>query len=84
VRSVNAASLPMEALRGEPVRMAPLLETLITTQDMSRKTLEMEHLSPIRGSVWGTWWDNSYTEGYDRHVMEGSRNEALLLQGNPR
>ena len=31
VRSVNAASLPMEALRGEPGGMAPLLETLKAT-----------------------------------------------------
>jgi len=46
---------------------------------MSRKALEMEHLSPIRGSVWETWRDSSYTEGYDKHVMEGSGNKALLL-----
>jgi hypothetical protein len=51
---------------------------------MSRKTLEMEHLSPIRGSVWGIWRDSCCIEGYDRHVMEGSGNEALLLQRNPR
>jgi hypothetical protein len=51
---------------------------------MSRKALGMEHLSPFRGSVRGTWRDSSYTEGYDRHVMEGSGNGALLLYGNPR
>jgi len=46
---------------------------------MSRKTLEMKHLSPFGDSVRGTWRDSSYTEGYNRHVMEGSENGALLL-----
>jgi len=46
---------------------------------MSRKALGMEHLSPFRCSLRGTWRDSSYTEGYDRHVMEGSGNGALLL-----
>jgi hypothetical protein len=46
---------------------------------MSKKALEMEHLSPFRGSVRGTWREGSYTEGSERHVMEGSGNGAFLL-----
>jgi len=46
---------------------------------MPKKGLEMEHLSPLRGSVRGTWAEGSYTEGSKRHVMEGSGNGAFLL-----
>jgi hypothetical protein len=51
---------------------------------MSKKALEMEHLSPLRGSVSGTWRERSYTEGSERHVMEGSGRGAFLLQGSIR
>jgi hypothetical protein len=46
---------------------------------MSRKALEMEHHSPYRGYVRGTWREGSYTEDSERHVTERSGNEALLL-----
>jgi len=46
---------------------------------MSRKALEMEHHSPYRGYVRGTWREGYYTEDSERHVMERSGNEAFLL-----
>jgi hypothetical protein len=51
---------------------------------MSRKALEMEHLSPYTGSVWGTWREGSYTEGSERHVMESSENGAFNIQDSKR
>jgi hypothetical protein len=39
----------------------------------------MEHLSPYRGSVRGTWREDSYTEDFERHVMDGSGKGAFLL-----
>jgi hypothetical protein len=41
-------------------------------EHMSRKTLEMEHLSPYSGSVTGTWRMGYCTEDSERHVFEGS------------
>jgi len=46
---------------------------------MSRKALEMEHLSLYRGAVRGTWRESSYTEDSDRQVMEGSGNRTFVL-----
>jgi len=37
---------------------------------MSRKALEMEHLSPGRGFVRRAWREGSYTWDSERHVME--------------
>jgi hypothetical protein len=51
---------------------------------MSRKVLEMEHLSSYSGSVKGTWREGSFTEDSERHVLEGSGKGALLLQGSVR
>ena len=46
---------------------------------MSRKALEVEHLSFYRDSVNGTWREGAYTEDSERHVIEGSVNGAFLL-----
>jgi hypothetical protein len=46
---------------------------------MSRKALEMEHLSLYRGAVRGTWRESSCTENSLRQVMEGSRNKSVCL-----
>jgi hypothetical protein len=46
---------------------------------MSRKALEMEHLSPYSGSVRGSWRNGSGVDGPDRHILEGSGKGALLL-----
>jgi hypothetical protein len=46
---------------------------------MSRKTLEMEHHSPYRGYVRGTWREGSYNENSERNIMESSGNKAFLL-----
>jgi hypothetical protein len=43
------------------------------------KDLEMEHLSPYRASVRGTWREGSYAEDSVRHVMEGAGNGAFPL-----
>jgi hypothetical protein len=51
---------------------------------MSRKALEMEHLSPYRGSVRGTWREGSGTEDSERHELEGSGKGAFLLHGSAR
>jgi len=53
--------------------------TLRGMYDMSRKALEMEHLSLYTGSVRETWMESSYTEDSERHVMEGSGNGTFLL-----
>jgi len=45
---------------------------------MSREALEMEHLSPNRGLVGGTWRGGSYAEDFEKHVMEGSGHGAFL------
>jgi hypothetical protein len=50
---------------------APLLET---PRDMSRKTLKLEKSSLYRGSVRGTWKENS-----EIHAIEGSGIGAFLL-----
>jgi len=49
---------------------------------MSWKALEMEHLSPYRGSMRETWRESFYTEDSERHVMEGSGNGTFLLYGS--
>jgi hypothetical protein len=46
---------------------------------MSMKALEMEHHSPYRGYVKGTWRVGSHTEDSARYVMERSGNAAFLL-----
>jgi hypothetical protein len=46
---------------------------------MSRKALEMQHLSLYKGPVRGTWRDGSYTEGSERQVIEGSGIGTCLL-----
>jgi hypothetical protein len=46
---------------------------------MSRKALEMEHLSPYEGPVRGTWREGSYTEDSKRPVIEGPGNGAFNL-----
>jgi len=46
---------------------------------MSKNALEMEYLSPFRGSVRGTWIEYSYTEGTEGYVMEDSGNGTFLL-----
>jgi hypothetical protein len=51
---------------------------------MSRKALEMEHISLYRGCVRRTWREGSYTEACKRHVMEGSGQGAFVLQGSIR
>jgi hypothetical protein len=45
---------------------------------MSRKALEMEHLSLYTGYVRENRRDSSYTEDSVRHVMEGSGNKHFL------
>jgi len=51
---------------------------------MSMKVLEMEHHSPYTGYVRGTWREGSYTKDSERHLMEGTGNEAFLLYGSIR
>jgi hypothetical protein len=51
---------------------------------MSRKPLEMRHLSPYTSSVRGMCREGSYSGESERHVMEGSGNTAFLLQGSIR
>jgi hypothetical protein len=51
------------------------LGTLKATLDISRRAVEMEHLSPNRGFVRGAWRDGSYAKDFERHVMEGSGHE---------
>jgi hypothetical protein len=46
---------------------------------MSRKALEMEHFSPYKVSVRGTWREGYYTEDSKRPVIEGSGNGAFHL-----
>jgi hypothetical protein len=41
----------------------------------------MEHLSPHRSSIRGTWREDSYTENSERYVMDGSGKGAFLLYG---
>jgi len=53
--------------------------TLKATQNISRKALEMKHLSPSRGSMRGTWREGSYTEDSEKKVAEGFRNRAFLF-----
>jgi len=45
---------------------------------MSRKALEMEHLSRYTGYMKETQRDGSYTEDSERHEMEGSGNKHFL------
>jgi len=59
--------------------MVPLLGNLKAMQDMSKKSLETEYLSPFRGSMRRTWREGSCTEGSEILVMEGSGNGAFLL-----
>lgn len=54
-----------------------------TPRDMSRKSLEMEHLSLYKGSLRGTWREGSYIEYSERHVVEGSGNGVFLFIGAP-
>jgi hypothetical protein len=44
---------------------------------MLGKALEREHLSFYRGSMKGTWREGSYIEDSERHISEGSGNEAF-------
>jgi hypothetical protein len=50
---------------------------------MSGKALEQKHLSLYRGSMRGTWREDSNTEDSKRHVIEGSGKEAVLFTGAP-
>ena len=45
---------------------------------MSRKAVEMEHLSPYRGFVRGIYREGSYTDDSDRQVTEDSGNGAFF------
>jgi hypothetical protein len=45
---------------------------------MSRKALEMEHLSPYSGSVRETWREGSCTEDSERHILEVSGKGEFL------
>jgi len=49
---------------------------------MLRKALEMQHLTPYRGSERGTCRKDSYAEESEKNVMEGSGNGAFLLLGS--
>jgi hypothetical protein len=49
---------------------------------MSIKALETESVSPYAGSVRGSWWEGSYAEDSESHVMEGCGNSAFLSQGS--
>jgi hypothetical protein len=51
---------------------------------MSRKTLEMKHLSIYTSSVRGTCREGFYSGDFERHVMESSGNTAFLLLGSKR
>jgi hypothetical protein len=42
----------------------------------------MEHLSLYRGSVRGTWTEDSHIGGSERRVTEGSGNSAFILYGS--
>jgi hypothetical protein len=48
-------------------------------KNTSRKALEMEHISPYKGSVRWTWREVSYTEDSKRPVIEGTGNGAFHL-----
>jgi hypothetical protein len=50
---------------------------------MSRKDLEMEHLSLYRDSMRGTWREGAYIQDSERHVIEGSGSGAFLCIGAP-
>jgi hypothetical protein len=52
-------------------------------RDTSGKALEGEHLFLYRGSVRGTWREDSHTEDSKRHVIEGSGKGAFLFTRNP-
>jgi hypothetical protein len=43
------------------------------------KALEIESLSLYRGSMRETWREDSYTEGTERCIIEGSGNGAFFL-----
>ena len=54
---------------------------------MSRKALEMEHLSPYSGSVRGSWRNGSGVDGPDRHtgrLWKGSTSFIVGRKGNIR
>jgi len=51
---------------------------------MSRKALEMEHLSLYIGFARKTWREGSYTEDSERHVMEGFGNGPFISRGSIR
>jgi hypothetical protein len=74
--SGNGTSLSIYRLHKGNLEGAPLLGT---SRDISRQALEMESLSPYRGSVRGTWREGSYTEESTRHLIEGSVNGAFLF-----
>jgi hypothetical protein len=44
----------------------------------SERALCKHSISLYGSSVKGTWREESYTQDYKRHVMEGSRNRAFL------
>jgi len=72
-------SLHMSHIK-EPGRGGHLPQTL---RD-SERALCKHSISLYGSSVRGTWREGSYTEDYRRHVMEGSRNRAFLLQDSVR
>jgi len=53
-------------------------------EDMSRKALDMENLSPYSGFLRGTWREGSYADDSARHETEGSGTGSLLLWGSIR
>jgi hypothetical protein len=50
---------------------------------VSRKALKMEHIFIYRGFVKVTRMDSYYTADSERHITEGSGNEAFLFTGAP-
>jgi hypothetical protein len=54
-----------------------------TYKDMQKKALEMEHLSPCRGFVRGTWRGGIFTGDSERHPREGLGRGASIFTEAP-
>jgi len=70
-------------MEGSGDRMSPSKEPgsrghLPQTLRDSKRALCKHSVSLYGSSLRGTWKEGSYTEDYERHVMEGSRNRAFL------
>jgi len=74
--SRSAASLSVGAPWGEPGGWASLLGT---RRDMSRRALEVKHVSLYRGIL----REGFYTENSERHGIVGSGNWAFIFVGTP-